>query len=353
VIRALIAEDSATTLELLVHMLESDADIRVVGRAKNGVEAVALTKTLSPDVVVMDIHMPVLDGFRATRQIMIECPTPIVIVSATLDVKAVDVSLHALRLGALSVLEKPLGPGAEDFQETCDRFIATIRAMSAVKVVRRWAENSVPPPELAPEKRPPLQVLAIAASTGGPTALLRVLSDLPAALPVPVLIVQHMAPGFVGGLANWLAEGTALKVKVAEQGERIENGVAYLAPDDRHLGLHDRRTLQVSSSPPCGGFRPSGTFLFESVAQIYGGSAVGVILTGMGDDGVTGLDALRRAGGRIIAQDEATSVVFGMPAAAIAAGLPHITLPLDLIGARLQAWLGPIPHVQRAKGNRG
>lgn len=349
-IRVLIAEDSATTLELLSTMLESDPEIRVVGRAKNGAEAVALTKTVRPDVVVMDIHMPVLDGFRATRQIMIESPTPIVIVSATLDVKAVDVSLHALRLGALSVLEKPTGPSGADFPETCDRFIATIRAMSAVKVVRRWAENSIPPPELAPEQRSPPQLIAIAASTGGPTALLRVLSDLPSSLPVPVLIVQHMAPGFVTGLANWLSEGCSLKVKVAESGERLEGGVAYLAPDDLHLGLSDRRTIQISNTPPCGGFRPSGTYLFESVARVYGSSAVGVILTGMGDDGCTGLGALRRAGGRIIAQDEASSVVFGMPAAAIAAGLPHITLPLDLIGSRLQAWLGSSPALQGAKG---
>jgi two-component system chemotaxis response regulator CheB len=341
VIRALIAEDSATTLELLVQMLESDPEIRVVARAKNGVEAVALTKALRPDVVVMDIHMPVLDGFRATQQLMIECPTPIVIVSATLDVKAVDVSLHALRLGALSVLEKPPGPGAVNFQETCDRFIATIRAMSAVKVVRRWAEHHVPRPEFAAEQRSPPQVIAIAASTGGPTALLRVLSDLPSSLPVPILIVQHMAPGFVAGLATWLDDGCDLKVKVAAQAEPLENGVVYVAPDDHHLGVLDRRTLQVSGAPPCGGFRPSGTYLFESVARVYGSSAVGVILTGMGDDGVTGLGALRRAGGRIIAQDEASSVVFGMPAAAIAAGLPNLTLPLDLIGSRLQAWLGP------------
>jgi two-component system chemotaxis response regulator CheB len=339
-IRVLIAEDSATTLELLSSMLESDPEISVVGRARNGAEAVALTKTVRPDVVVMDIHMPVLDGFRATRQIMIESPTPIVIVSATLDVKAVDVSLHALRLGALSVLEKPTGPGAAGFAETCDRFIATIRAMSAVKVVRRWAESSIPPSDLSSEPRSPPQLIAIAASTGGPTALLRVLSDLPSTLPVPVLIVQHMAPGFVAGLANWLAEGCSLKVKVAESGGRLEHGVAYLAPDDQHLGLFDRRTIQISNQPSCGGFRPSGTYLFESVARVYGSAAVGVILTGMGDDGCTGLGALRRAGGRIIAQDEATSVVFGMPAAAIAAGLPDLTLPLDLIGPRLQAWLG-------------
>ena len=352
-IRVLIAEDSATTLELLSAMLQSDPEIQVVGWAKNGVEAVALTKTVRPDLVVMDVHMPVLDGFGATRQIMLEWPTPIIIVSATVDVKAVDVALHALKLGALTLLEKPAGPQAENFPESCERFIATVRAMSAVKVVRRWVNgsSSVSPPDAALAPRGAPHIIAIAASTGGPAALLRVLSDLPEPLPVPVLIVQHMAPGFVAGLASWLSDSTSRRVKVAEPDERLADGVIYLAPDDRHLGLFDRRTLQVSDTPRCGGFRPSGTVLFESVAQVYGSSAVGVILTGMGEDGCLGLTALRRAGGRIIAQDESTSVVFGMPAAAIAAGLVDATLPIHLVGSRLQAWLGGNVRLRNTKGS--
>jgi two-component system chemotaxis response regulator CheB len=353
VLRALIAEDSVTTLELLAHVLESDAGIRVVGRARNGAEAVNLTKTLRPDVVIMDIHMPVLDGFEATRQIMIEAPTPIVIVSATLDVRAVDVSLHALRLGALTVMAKPSGPGASDFPDECSRFIGTVRSMAGVKVVRRWSPtHAVVSSEGLTDRAASAQIIAIAASTGGPTALLSVLSGLPADLPAPILIVQHMAPGFVGGLASWLDAGSYVSVKVAVAGERLVHGVAYLAPDDRQLGLLDRRTLQVSAAAPRGGFRPSGSFLFESVASVYGTAAVGVILTGMGDDGCAGLVALRRAGGRIIAQDEATSVVFGMPAAAIAAGLPHATLPLELIASRLRAWLPPAPAQERQKGTQ-
>jgi two-component system chemotaxis response regulator CheB len=352
-LRALIAEDSVTTLELLAHVLESDSGIRVVGRARNGAEAVNLTRTLHPDVVVMDIHMPVLDGFEATRQIMIEAPTPIVIVSSTLDVRAVDVSLHALRLGALTVMPKPSGPNARDFADECARFISTVRSMAEVKVVRRWSAKGPAISHEAPlERAPAAQIIAIAASTGGPTALLNVLAGLPGDLPAPVLIVQHMAPGFVGGLANWLDSGSDLRVKVAEAGERVARGVAYLAPDDRHLGLLDRQTLQVSAAVPRGGFRPSGSFLFESVAHVYGTAAVGVILTGMGDDGCAGLVTLREAGSRIIAQDEATSVVFGMPAAAIAAGLPHVTLPIELIASRLRAWFPSEQAEKRQKGTR-
>jgi two-component system chemotaxis response regulator CheB len=357
VTRVLIAEDSLTTFELLEQMLVSDSRLCVVGRAQNGVEAVSLTKSLRPDVVVMDVHMPVLDGFEATRQIMIETPTPIVIVSSTVDVRAVEVSLHALRLGALTVMAKPTGPGAANFDESRERFISTVRAMAGVKVVRRWGpvapSSLLAPPspvEVLPERRASGQIIAIAASTGGPAALLRLLSELPATLPASVLIVQHIAAGFVTGLASWLGAGSALTVKVAESGERLTNGVAYLAPDDRHLGLSDRHTLQISAAAPCGGFRPSGTFLFESVAMVYGSAALGVILTGMGDDGCAGLAVLRRAGGRIIAQDETTSVVFGMPAAAIAAGLVHSTLPLELIAARLRVWLGQSPSMEKERG---
>jgi len=341
-LRALIAEDSPTTLELLSQMLEADGGISVVGRAKNGEEAVQFTKNLRPDVVIMDIHMPVLNGFDATRQIMIESPTPIVIVSSTFDPGAVGISMQALRLGALTVLAKPPGASAPSFGAACENFIATVRAMAQVKVVRRWpSQTPLPTRESARDGRAPAQIVAIAASTGGPSALSRVLSELPASLPAPVLIVQHMAPGFVSGLASWLDASTALRVKVAEPDERLQNGVAYLAPDEHHLGLSDRRTLSISNAPPCGGFRPSGTFLFESVAKVYGSAVAGVILTGMGDDGCLGLSELRRAGGRIIAQDEASSIVFGMPAAAIAAGLVDVTLPLELIGSRLRSWVMP------------
>lgn len=350
-IRVLIAEDSPTTTEFLASLLESDPALQVVGRAVNGIEAVAMTKSLRPSVVVMDIQMPILDGFDATRQIMIESPTPIVIVSASLDLKSVDVSLHALRLGALTVMEKPTGPGDPQFGVSAEHFVSTVRAMAGVKVVRRWpSDGTAPVSDQNIGPKCDLQVIAIAASTGGPSALLRVLAELPRTLSVPVLIVQHMARGFVPGLAAWLGQGTGMAVRVAQHGGRLESGVAYIAPDDRHLGVLDRRTVLVSTAPTRGGFRPSGSVLFESVAAVYGSAAAGVILTGMGDDGTAGLVKLRNAGGRIIAQDEATSVVFGMPAAAIAAGLPHVTLPLELIGPRLRAWASASRKPEDAKG---
>ncbi len=338
IVRALVVEDSATARELLAGILGADPGIRVVGLARDGVEAVEMTGALRPDVVTMDAGMPRMDGFEATKRIMVEAPTPIVIVSATLDTREVAVSMRALEAGALVVLDKPAGPGAPDFEEASRRFVRTVKAMSQVKVVRRWPER---PPERRPRAAPrgaartPVRAVAIAASTGGPAAVRRLLSALPGRFPAPILVVQHMARGFVAGLAAWLDAGSLLRVKVAEHGEPLAPGTVYLAADDRHLGASSLATAVLSDAPPVGGFRPSGSVLFESVAAAFGPSAMALVLTGMGQDGVKGLRALRKAGGRVIAQDERSSVVFGMPGAAIAAGLADLALPLDAIAPRL------------------
>jgi two-component system chemotaxis response regulator CheB len=330
-IRVLVAEDSVTFRLMLVEMLRSDPEIEVVGEASNGQEAIELTRRHRPDVVTMDIHMPVLDGFEATKQIMIHTPTPIVIVSGSLDPHDVEFSMYALRAGALALLPKPRGPAAGDFDRIVKRFTETIKAMSQVKVVRHWAPRQPvvegPPPVVpAPETR--VRVLAIAASTGGPTALNRLFSGLRGDLNVPILVVQHMVPEFIGGLASWLNLSSALKVKVAEDGEPLVPGVAYLAPDNQHLGVSPTHAIVLSGDSSIDGFRPSGTFLFASVARIYGPAAAALILTGMGRDGVEGLRMLHKAGGHVIAQDEETSVVFGMPGEAIASGCTHRVLPL-------------------------
>jgi two-component system chemotaxis response regulator CheB len=344
-IRTLVAEDSITMRELLVAVLRSDPEIDVVGEAKDGVEAVELTKQLRPDVVTMDIRMPRMDGFEATRQIMIESPTPIVIVSGSVDVREVEVSMHALRAGALTVLQKPAGPGSPEFEEQARRFVYTVKAMSQVKVVRRWRQPTAAPPppprSVAPRRDVRARVVAVGASTGGPAALARVISELPGDLAAPVLVVQHIAKGFVDGFAAWLNTAGALRVKIAEDGEPLRPRTVYLAPDDRHLGVAaDRATLVVSRADAIGGFRPSATFLFDSVARAFGTTAVAVILTGMGQDGVEGLRTIHEEGGRVIGQDEETSVVYGMPGAAAAAGLVDVTLPIGSMAGRLVELVG-------------
>src|SRR5688572_23819884 len=335
-IRVLVAEDSATTRELLVQILKSDPEIQVIGEAKNGEEAVQMTRRLHPDVVTMDIRMPLMDGFEATKQIMVEAPTPIVIVSASVDVREVEVSINALRVGALTVIAKPLGPGAPDFSEVSRHFLATVKAMSQVKVVRRWPDRQTRLPSPGPRsaERIRARVVVMAASTGGPAALCHILAELPATFPVPVLVVQHIAQGFLSGFASWLNTNLSLRVKIAEPGETPAAHTIYLPPDDRHLGIEAGK-LVVSAGPPVGGFRPSASFLFESAARAYGAGTLAVVLTGMGQDGVEGLRLVHQAGGQVIVQDEASSVVYGMPAAAVRAGLSDAILPLKDIAARV------------------
>ncbi|HVR82744.1 MAG TPA: chemotaxis protein CheB, partial [Planctomycetota bacterium] len=247
------------------------------------------------------------------------------------------VSMHALRAGALTVLSKPSGPAAPNFEEAKRQFVATVKAMSQVKVVRHWRPRPAveAPPASAPGAHGKVRILAIAASTGGPGALSRLLSELPGDFPVPILLVQHMALGFGEGFVAWLNTALALNAKVAENGEPLSPGTVYVAPDDRHLGVSERSTIALSSAPPLAGFRPSGTFLFQSVAKAFGPSAVAVVLTGMGQDGAEGVRQIREFGGRVIAQDEETSVVFGMPKAAIATGSVEDVLPLQAIASRI------------------
>ncbi|MBI1722656.1 MAG: chemotaxis-specific protein-glutamate methyltransferase CheB [Gemmatimonadetes bacterium] len=339
-IRVLVAEDSVTVRELLVQILESEPDIRVVGQAKNGVEAVELAARLKPDLITMDVHMPLLDGFEATKEIMVQAPTPIIIVSSSGSHREVELSLNAMRSGALLVLEKPDNPRSERYDGRREQFLAMVKAMSKVKVVRRWASReSRAKPVVGPRRigGGPLRLVAVAASTGGPAALQRILGDLPGDFPAPILVVQHIARGFVPGLADWLSASSDLRVKVAEHGEPLLAHAVYLAPDDRHLGASQEGRILVVDAPPVSGFRPSGTYLFESAARAFGAALAAVILTGMGSDGVEGLKTVKAAHGRVIAQDEATSVVYGMPGEAAAAGVVDAILPLEEIGPRLAA----------------
>lgn len=308
----------------------------VVGEASDGIEAVERTRKLRPDLVTMDVRMPRMDGFEATKEIMITAPTPILIVTSSVIVENVETSMHSLRAGALTVLAKPEGPGSPRFDEAAQQLITHVKALSQVKVVRHWRQITRPEkgrPAAFSNHRP--QIIALAASTGGPAALHRILTTLPGAFPTPILVVQHITQGFCAGLADWLNKESSLHVKLAEEGETLAPHTVYLAPDDRHLGLANQKTLLLARSPPLGGFRPSGTFLFESAARIFGPATLAGILTGMGEDGVEGLRAVRQAGGRILAQDEKSSVIFGMPGAAIQAKLADEILPLDALAPRL------------------
>jgi two-component system chemotaxis response regulator CheB len=350
-VRTLVVDDSVTARALIVAVLKADPGIEIVGQARNAEEALELARKLRPDVITMDFQMPGIDGFEATRRIMTESPCPIVIVSGSLDVRDVVVSMEAMRAGALAILAKPPAPIAPTFARESRTFANTVKAMSQVKTVRRFSGGAPraavgPLPSVAKRSAGGSRIVGIAASTGGPAALHRVLTELPPAFPAPILIVQHIAIGFAEGLAAWLDRAGKLRVKLAAHDERLEPGVVYLAPDDRQLGVRQLGVspsgfAQVIEAPPVETFRPSGTYLFDALAASYGASAIGVVLTGMGNDGAAGLAHLHDVGGTVIAQDESSSVVFGMPRAAIQAGSVDSVLPLEMIAGHLQKLVVP------------
>jgi len=341
-IRVLLAEDSAVTREYLVYLLDQDPVLRVVGTAPNGLEAVKQAEQIKPDIIVMDVHMPVMNGFEATRKIMERVPAPIVMISASLSREETALTFEALSAGALTVVDKPGGLDHPEHAESARRLVQTVKLMAEVKVVRRWPrrERPVPPSPIPTRPDRKIRLIAIGASTGGPPVLAQILRGLPPDLTVPVLIVQHIAPGFTEGLAEWLGQGTPLGVKVAQPGEAVRSGIVYLAPDRFQMGITKDGRIHLRGGPMADGFCPSASYLFESVAEGYGRSAIGILLTGMGRDGAAGLKRLREAGGATIAQDENTSVVFGMPQEAIRLGAAEYVLSPEQIARLIRTLVG-------------
>lgn len=331
-IRILVAEDSPVQRELLVFVLEEDGGFEVVDVAVDGAEAIDKAAALAPDLILMDFHMPKLNGCEATQRIMETTPTPIVVASASLEPDDVAMALEATRMGALAVVRKPVDLDAPNFREIAGELIRTLKLMSEVKVVRRWRRASPRTPlPLALPRPGSCGVLALAASTGGPSVVAQLLAALPRDLPIPVLLVQHMTDGFIDGFVKWLSQRVALKVRLAENGDMPEPGIVYVAPDRHHLSVGRNLRLHLQSGPPVSGFCPSADVMFSSVAQSFGNIAIGVILTGMGNDGASGLKALHDAGGLTIAQNQETCVVFGMPREAIARGAAELVMPPDRI----------------------
>jgi two-component system chemotaxis response regulator CheB len=336
----LVADDSAAARMLIRGILEADPDLEVVGQATNGVEAVTLADRLQPDVITMDVEMPGVDGLEATRQIMATVPRPIVLVSAVFR-PDLDNSFRALEAGAVTLLEKPTGPGSPAFAREAAELVATVKLMAGVKLVRRSPtrplDGSPAPVSLPGGRLEPLWLVAIAASTGGPPAVAQILRSLPADWPVPVLVVQHIGAGFDVGLARYLDESCLLPVALAEDGLVVRGGGVYVSPAEQHLGVTAAHRLTVTAGDPEDGYRPSANHLFQSVADAFGARAAGVVLTGMGRDGAEGLLALRKAGGFTLAQDQTTSIVYGMPRQALLRGATDQVLPLEDIAGVLVA----------------
>lgn len=356
-IHVVVVDDSTVVRQVLTNAINSDPQLRVVGTGVNGREAVELAAKLKPDIITMDMNMPVMGGIEATKQIMAYHPTPILILSSTLfrnigENKPFD----AISFGALDVMDKgPLrGANGGDYARALTERIKVLARIKVVthplaKFERRFpADGATPakPAVAAPLPAGEKRIVAIAASTGGPQALLQVLKQLPANLPCGVVIVQHISEGFDAGLADWLNEQCDIDVCLGTDNAPLAPGVAYIAPSGSHMTVTPAGRLKLTNEEPVDCQKPSATVLFHSVAHVYRDRAICAILTGMGADGVDGLKSVKAAGGKVVAQDQSTCVVFGMPKAAIELGVVDWICPIEQVApAILRALRLPQPKV--------
>ncbi|MBA4396273.1 MAG: chemotaxis response regulator protein-glutamate methylesterase [Syntrophus sp. (in: bacteria)] len=345
-VKVLIAEDSVVIQEFLKNILESDPDIQVIEMVNNGEKAIEAVKRTRPDVVTMDINMPVLNGFDATRIIMEATPTPIVIVSGEWDTKKVETIFLAMEAGAIACVARPPGAGHLDHESSTEELIRTVKSMSEVKVIKRWPrlqkkgvcslrkDATVSEAAIMPARE--IKVVAIGASVGGPIALQTILAAIPSDFHAPIVIVQHISAGFTQGLVEWLSMTSAIPVRLGRHGEKILPGHAYVAPEHCQMRVMKDGVISLREDAPQEGLRPSVSCLFRSIADVYGKNAAGVLLTGMGRDGAQELKLMKDNGAVTIVQNEETSVVFGMPGEAVRIGGAAYVLPLEDIAQMLE-----------------
>ncbi|RJQ61359.1 MAG: chemotaxis-specific protein-glutamate methyltransferase CheB [Desulfobacteraceae bacterium] len=335
-IRVLVADDSALARELIIAILSTDNEINVIGQAKNGREAVEMVKELRPDILTLDIEMPLMNGLDAIELIMGNHPLPILVVTTRGDAHT---AYSAISKGALDLVVKP-----DINLEEAREFIQKIKLLSKIKVIthitgKRTLMERTPEKPAAFTGTTSDGVVAIATSTGGPEALSVILSSLPEAIPCPIVVAQHNSDGFIPGLVEWLDRLTKLRVKVAEQGEVIQPGTVYVSPSEIHTEISPTRRVSFIERHPADIYRPSCDRLLSSVAIAFKEKSIGIILTGMGSDGVRGMMRIKEAGGTTIAQDEKTCIVYGMPKVAIDSGCIDQVLPLEKIGGRVVSLL--------------
>jgi two-component system chemotaxis response regulator CheB len=337
-LKLLLVEDSRSVVAFLEQILRREPDIELLPAVSNGRDAVAAVQRWNPNLVLMDLVLPGLDGVDAIAEIMATAPCPIVVLSAQLDTPGRDRTFESLRAGAVDVLAKPTGGGVEGVKEFRERLLRTVRVMAHARVVGRKrsslgtaAARPVPPAVSAVPEARPCALVAIGGSTGAPPLVYDLLRALPSPAPFPVVVAQHIVRGFEQGFARWLA-GTGQRTEVAAGGEWLTPGVVYVSPADRDLVVSGGR---LRTQPSRGVAVPSVDALFESVADFYGSRAVGLLLTGMGEDGARGLLAMRRVGALTVAQDGASCVVDGMPGTARALGAASQVLTPGEMGALL------------------
>jgi two-component system chemotaxis response regulator CheB len=346
VIRVMIVDDVKSARDLLADIIATDPRFEVIASVGDGLEAVQRACEVRPDLITMDIRLPGLDGFRAVERILAEFAVPIVMITASHG-EYEDKMTRALRLGALDVIEKQELYLWRTRPEIRTALLRKLHSLARARVGQRHDRGVGGPPPSAASRlsaadtgEAPLRVVAIAASTGGPSALMTLFKQIPADVNAAFLVVQHMSRGFLDGLIHWLDHEVALTVRKAQDGDMLERGVVLFAPEDYHLLVNEDGTARLNKSLPIGGHRPSAELLFKSVAASCGRRAIGVILTGMGSDGALGLKRLRERGGHTIAQNEVSSIIFGMPRAAIEQEAAEVVLSLEAIAPQLVNWMG-------------
>ncbi len=339
-IKVLVVDDSALMRRVIWGLLEEDPEIQVVGSAVDGQDAIEKVHQLKPDVVTLDVEMPKLDGLQTLGYLMSENPVPCIMLSAYTP-RGAETTLKALDYGATDFVQKPSGAISLNLERVKDELLAKVKVAKNIDLKRLpFRPGDSGAPKLSVPKPKPIvdrgSVVAIGTSTGGPRALASLLPALPKGFPAPVLVVQHMSAGFTASLAARLDKECGNRVKEAEQGEILEAGTIYLAPGDWHMEVVREGgvvKVKLDQRPPVLGVRPCADLLFQSVADTYGAKAVGVVLTGMGRDGAKGLRAMKAKDARTLAQDEASSVVYGMPRAAYATGAVDRVLSLGQMAA--------------------
>jgi len=354
-LRVLVVDDSRLMRRLIRDILESDPALEVVGEAGDGMAAVQMIHSLRPDVVTMDVEMPILSGLDALGYVMSEVPTPVVMLTGLRDA---DLAVRALQLGAVDFLQKPSGTISIDLFKIKDELLAKIRLAPLANLRRAGVSLDVPSPARLPGLPKRVErvslgwLVVIGASTGGPPALERLFSRLRPDLPAGILVVQHIPAGFTRSLAHRLDQSSRLEVVEAQDGVPVEPGKAYLAVGGRHLVIQPQPQslaaappekvccLRLDDSPPRGSLRPAVDVTMLSAVAAYGPCTLGVVLTGMGSDGLEGCRAIRQAGGHTVVQDRTTSLIYGMPRAVIEQGLAEQILPLDEIPAAIAQVVG-------------
>ena len=346
-IKVLVVDDSPIMRRVICDIINGQADMKVVATARNGEEALLAAKRFAPDVITMDVEMPVMDGLEALQRIMKDNPLPVVMLSSVTK-QGADATVKALHLGAVDFITKPSGTLSPDINEVARDIVKKIRiaalARDKLRLTQVRVDKRIKPPKVSPAgiDKAPEKVILIGTSTGGPKALHEVIPKLPGNIPAAVLVVQHMPPGFTRSLAERINGMSALNVKEAVDGEPVLSGNVYIAPGDYHLkvkrlgeGLGCRLIIRLTREPLVSGHRPSVDAMIESVAQEYWSEILAVIMTGMGQDGTRGTASVKNRGGKVIAEDSSTCIVYGMPKSVIDSGYADLVVPLPQIAKRI------------------